>query len=117
MTFLPSVIKAQYRDGYRIRLTFSDGSEKTIDFSDWLQGPIFEPLKNPGYFQSFFIDGGTIAWPNGADVAPETLYAARGLDEAAAGHEPSWIIQAKKYIQGFAIFASARARGFPGNIA
>jgi hypothetical protein len=84
MTFMPSVIKAEYRGGYRIHVTFNDGSEKTIDFGEWLEGPIFEPLKNPDYFQRFFLDGGTVAWPNGADVAPETLHEARGLDEAAA---------------------------------
>ena len=84
MTFMPSVIKAEYRGGYRIHVTFNDDSEKTIDFREWLEGPIFEPLKNPDYFQRFFLDGGTVAWPNGADVAPETLHEARGLDEAAA---------------------------------
>jgi hypothetical protein len=84
MTFMPSVIKAEYRGGYRIHVTFNDGSEKTIDFGEWLEGPIFEPLKNPDYFQRFFLDGGTVAWPNGADVAPETLHEARGLHEAAA---------------------------------
>jgi hypothetical protein len=84
MMFLPCVIKAEYRGEYRIRVTFNDCSEKTIDFGEWLEGPIFEPLKDPGYFGSFFIDGGTVAWPNGADVAPETLYEARGVDEAAA---------------------------------
>ena len=71
MTFLPSVIHAEYCGGYRIRLTFNGSSEKTIDFRQWLDGPVFEPLKDPDYFRHFFLDGGTVAWPNGADIAPE----------------------------------------------
>src|SRR3990167_5043142 len=76
MTFLPSVIRAEYRDGFRIHLTFNDNSERTVDFRPWLDGPIFEPLKDPNYFQRFFLEGGTVVWPNGADIAPETLYEA-----------------------------------------
>jgi hypothetical protein len=76
MTFLPSVIRAEYRGGFRIRLTFNDLSERTVDFRPWLDGPVFEPLKDPAYFREFFVDGGTVAWPNGADIAPETLYEA-----------------------------------------
>ncbi len=74
MQFLPTVIRAEFRGGYRIHLTFNDGVEHTVDFSHWLNGPIFEPLKDSEYFQRFFVEGGTVAWPNGADVAPETLY-------------------------------------------
>jgi hypothetical protein len=74
MRQLPSVIRAEYRGGFRIRLTFNDNSEGTVDFRTWLDGPVFEPLKATDYFQRFFIDGGTVAWPNGADIAPETLY-------------------------------------------
>jgi len=74
MTLLPSVVRAEYRGGFRIHVTFNDNSENTIDFRQWLDGPIFEPLKAPEYFRRFFIDGGTIVWPNGADIAPETLY-------------------------------------------
>ena len=83
MTFLPSVIRAEYLGGYRIHLTFNDKSEKAMDFLPWLDGPDFDPLKDPDYFRRFFLDGGTVAWPNGADVAPETLYEQQGVEEAA----------------------------------
>lgn len=83
MDVLPTVIHAEYRGQFRIRLVFSDGLESTIDFSDWLSGPVFEPLKDPGYFARFFIEGGTVAWPNGADIAPETLHERAKASEAA----------------------------------
>ncbi|MPY90286.1 MAG: DUF2442 domain-containing protein [Luteitalea sp.] len=83
MTSLPHVIRAEYREDYRIHVAFNDGSEKTIDFRDWLDGPMFEPLKDQAYFRRFFIEGGTVAWPNGADIAPETLYECQAADEAA----------------------------------
>jgi len=76
MDILPSVIRARYAGDFRIRLTFHDNLEGTVDFQPWLQGPVFQPLKDRTYFQRFFVDGGTVVWPNGADVAPETLYEA-----------------------------------------
>ncbi|MEK6286297.1 MAG: DUF2442 domain-containing protein [Acidobacteriota bacterium] len=74
MEFLPTVIEAEYRGGYLIKLTFNDGVEETIDFAQWLEGPVFEPLKDVHYFERFFLEGGTVTWPNGADIAPETLH-------------------------------------------
>ncbi len=61
---------------FRIHLTFNDLSERTVDFRPWLKGRVFEALKDPAYFREFFVEGGTVAWPNGADIAPETLYEA-----------------------------------------
>ena len=81
MSFLPTVIRAEHRGGYRIHVTFNDNSEKTIDFRQWLNGPVFEPLKAPSYFRRFFLDGGTVAWPNGADIAPETLYECEATED------------------------------------
>ena len=74
MNALPAVVQAEYRGEFKIRLVFSDGVEGTIDFSNWLNGPVFEPLKDRAYFALFFIEGGTVTWPNGADIAPETLH-------------------------------------------
>lgn len=83
MDFLPTVIEAEYRGGYRINLTFNDGVAETIDFEQWLEGPVFEPLRDVGYFQRFFLEGGTVAWPNGADIAPETLHELAKARQAA----------------------------------
>src|SRR2546427_4700333 len=32
-----------------------DNLQGALDLQSWLQGPIFEPLKDPQYFQQFFI--------------------------------------------------------------
>jgi len=74
MNALPEVIRADYQGEFKIRLAFDDGVEATVDFSEWLTGPVFEPLNDRAYFARFFIDGGTVTWPNGADIAPETLH-------------------------------------------
>ena len=76
---LPFVTKAKYVRDFLIEVKFNDGTKKVIDFEPWLTGPIFRPLKSKAYFKRFFIDGPTIAWPNGADIAPETLYEAEAV--------------------------------------
>lgn len=76
MAFLPSVVGARHEGAFRIHLTFNDGLQATVDFEQWLTGPVFEAVRAPRYFSRVYIDGGGVAWPNGADIAPETLYEA-----------------------------------------
>jgi hypothetical protein len=83
MHVLPAVTRAEYRTEFKIHLVFDDGVESTIDFSPWLEGPVFAPLKDVGYFQRFFLEGGTVTWPNGADIAPETLHELARSTQAA----------------------------------
>ncbi len=77
MNYLPQVIEAHHITGFVVSTRFDDGTEKHIDVSQWFKGPVFEPLKDLKLFKKFFIEGGTLAWPNGVDIAPEALYAAR----------------------------------------
>ena len=83
MTYLPAVISAEYVSGYVIKLKFDDGTQKSVDVSQWLEGPVFEPLKNVTAFQKFFVEAGSLAWPTGVDVAPEALYQAKDVNKAA----------------------------------
>ena len=61
---------------YRLRLTFADGSVGEVDFADREWRGVFEPLRDPSYFARVTVDpeAGTIAWPDGLDMAPEPLY-------------------------------------------
>jgi len=60
---------------YHLTLRFDDGEERTVDVEPLLQGPVFEPLRDPDYFALASIDPTckTVTWPNGADYAPEAL--------------------------------------------
>jgi hypothetical protein len=71
---LITVISADYLYDYCISLQFNDGVIGTVDLKNYLDGEIFEPLKDQEYFKQFTLDSWTIGWGNGADFAPEFLY-------------------------------------------
>lgn len=74
---MPRLIEARYVSDFVIWLRFSDGAEGEVDLAGELDGPIFEPLRDAAYFRRFTLNPSlhTIAWPNGADLAPEFLHA------------------------------------------
>ncbi len=70
----------------RLALAFNDGTRKTVDLAPLLSGPVFEPLRDPGYFARVQLDPvcGTVVWPNGADLAPEALHALAEVEQRTA---------------------------------
>jgi hypothetical protein len=58
-----------------LELVFSDGTRGVVALKDQLFGPVFEPLRDPEYFNQAFVDEfGAVGWPNGIDLAPDALY-------------------------------------------
>ncbi len=69
--------------GFKAAVSFDDGTQREIDLALYLHGLVFEPIRNePAVFRSMEIAGGTIAWPNGADIDPDVLY---------YGLRPAWM--------------------------
>jgi len=70
------VIEARQVGEFVLRIKFRDGTEGEIDLKPELAGPVFEPLQDPEQFKLFRVDPElcTVAWPNGADFAPEFLH-------------------------------------------
>ena len=71
-----SVTKAKYLSGYKLLLTFEDGSIRAVDLEPYLGGEVFQPLKDLRYFKKVRVntDLDTIVWPNEADFCPDFLY-------------------------------------------
>jgi len=76
MSYLPAVVGVAVIGDHRIRLLFDDGTAGDVDLSSMEWKGVFEPLRDPQYFAMVRVDteAATIVWPNGADLAPETLY-------------------------------------------
>jgi len=78
MRSTPLLTEAHVVNEYVVHVRFEDGTTADVDLS-FLRASrgVFEPLHDPAYFARLCVDteAGTIVWPNGADIAPETLYA------------------------------------------
>jgi hypothetical protein len=70
------LMEAKHVRGFVVWLRFSDGVEGEIDLKGELEGPIFEPLRNPDFFRQLSLHSElhTLVWPNGADFSPEFLH-------------------------------------------
>lgn len=73
------VRSVEHFGGYRLRVSFADGTVRVIDLESKLSGPVgpmFEPLKEIEFFALVTVDVelGTVVWPNGADLGPDALH-------------------------------------------
>ena len=60
-----SIQKAEYEGDYKIHFLFSDGVEKSVDFSSFLKNaknPMTKKYLDKKLFQSFSLEYGDINW-------------------------------------------------------
>jgi hypothetical protein len=59
-----------------LRLAFADGLNGEVEVLDRMRGPVFDEARTPEGFAKVELDPetGTVTWPGGADLAPDTLY-------------------------------------------
>jgi hypothetical protein len=76
MSYLPAVVGVAVIGDHRLRLLFDDGTAGDVDLSSMEWTGVFEPLRDQAFFAAVRVDpdAATVVWPNGADLAPETLY-------------------------------------------
>lgn len=81
------VTDAQYVGQYRLRVTFEDHQTKLVDLEQYLEGGVFEPLKDAEYFKLVTLncDIDTVVWPNNADFSPDFLYE---IGQTCDGRQP-----------------------------
>ena len=72
---MPRITRIAALSGHRLHVEFDDGTSGEIEMADRLFGPVFEPLRDPKEFDKVFVDEfGAIAWPCGADLAPDAIH-------------------------------------------
>ena len=74
-----SLVSAQYLDGYRLALTFSDGTKRTVDFAAFLRrarNPMAIKYRELEQFKQFSIVNGNLNWNDYEMIFPvASLYA------------------------------------------
>jgi hypothetical protein len=83
----PRIVEAEHLGDLRLRITFSDGLVRELDFDGVVGTGVLKPLTNPTVFAQVAVDpvAGTVTWPNGVDLDPDVLH---GDHDPATGPGP-----------------------------
>ncbi|MBM3269424.1 MAG: DUF2442 domain-containing protein [Candidatus Sericytochromatia bacterium] len=83
------IVAAKSAGEFKLHLRFDNGVEGTVDLSRLVGRGVFAAWSQPGVFESVAIDQdfGTVEWPGGIDLCPDSLYAQ--LTGVPIGGEPA----------------------------
>jgi hypothetical protein len=82
---IPEVTSVKACADFILAVTFGNGEVRQFDVRPYLERGIFVRLKDVNLFKRAYVEHGTVAWPGGLDIAPETLYLkSKNLEERVA---------------------------------
>lgn len=91
MSVLIRVTQVHHLGGRQLRVTFSDGLVRELEFVGALTG-VLATIDDDAVFATASVDPvtGTVCWPTGIDLDPDVLH---GDHDAASGVQPQLLRQ------------------------
>lgn len=71
------VARVEALPGFRLRVTFNDGAEGTVEMAAFLHSPdagVFSVLRDETLFRQVKIEHGAVTWPDELDLAPDAMH-------------------------------------------
>jgi hypothetical protein len=70
----PRVIAVSPLDGHTLLIQFNNAEQRRMDVKPYLAYPVFERLREQEFFALVRADHGTVSWPGGIDLDPDSVY-------------------------------------------
>lgn len=70
----PRVSSVEYKEGYQLLLTFTNNEVKLFDLTNYLNYPVYEPLRDEKFCRKVKTESGIVLWNDSIDFDPDTLY-------------------------------------------
>ena len=70
----PRVVAVTPLDEHALLVRFNNGEQRRLDVRPYLAFGVFERLREPAFFQLAQSDHGTVSWPGGIDLDPDSVY-------------------------------------------
>ena len=71
----PKALSVQPLANYHIEVVFSNGEKGIFDLTPYIHGDWFGELADERMFRTVHVEGLSVAWEDGQDIAPDCLYA------------------------------------------
>ena len=59
---------------HALTIIFSNGEQRQMDMRPYLAYAVFDRLKDPSFFALAQADHGTVTWPGGIDIDPDSAF-------------------------------------------
>lgn len=70
----PTAVSVEVLCAYKIIVEFDNNEKKCFDVEPYIKGEWYGQLRSFEYFKRVYVDGFTVAWPDGQDLCPDELY-------------------------------------------